>query len=476
MYKVFIADDEEFVVKSLMKGTRWEEYGFEAVASAKDGIEAYEAICKAKPHLVFTDIRMPGMSGLELIKNIQKVHKDILFVVISGYAEFAYAQKAIDYGAIGYCLKPFDEDEISSLLKKARSILEKTAEDDRDALSLLEEDNSETVGKLEDFLKKNGIDVEKGIVIIASIGSKQLVFPNELKYIKVKTGSYKYVYILENSAFLEVEQAMGDRVPDEIKGVGICEGIYSTVHLRKYVDEAFTSAYQFFITGKRGVYRSIHVNHRSMENLIDKFESDVARMDIGEVIKVFDSIRDTAENGACTIKHAVNIYNAYVKISSRVLGEESYEEYAYSFEDLCYLFKDIHAMLEYIRSKITGFVGIKKSVLKEDVKNEYFKKIIQHINQNFYKEISILSLSQDFSINPNYISQLFRKEVGMTFTDYITNLRMDYAKELLHKTQYSQGEVASKCGYTDYFYFIRVFKKTTGLTPGQFRQKGNHKN
>ncbi len=476
MYKVFIADDEEFVVKSLMKGTRWEEYGFEAVASAKDGIEAYEAICKAKPHLVFTDIRMPGMSGLELIKNIQKVHRDILFVVISGYAEFAYAQKAIDYGAIGYCLKPFDEDEISSLLKKARSILDKTAEDDRDALSLLEEDNSETVGKLEDFLKKNGIDVEKGIVIIASIGSKQLVFPNELKYIKVKTGSYKYVYILENSAFLEVEQAMGDRVPDEIKGVGICEGIYSTAHLRKYVDEAFTSAYQFFITGKRGVYRSIHVNHRSMETLIDKFESDIARMDIGEVIKVFDAIRDTAENGACTIKHAVNIYNAHVKISSRVLGEENYEEYAYSFEDLCYLFKDIHAMLEYIRSKITGFVGIKKSVLKEDVKNEYFKKIIQHINQNFYKEISILSLSQDFSINPNYISQLFRKEVGMTFTDYITNLRMDYAKELLHKTQYSQGEVASKCGYTDYFYFIRVFKKTTGLTPGQFRQKVNHKN
>lgn len=475
MYKVFIADDEEFVVKSLIKGTRWEKYGFEAVSSANDGIEAYETICKTKPHLVFTDIRMPGMSGLELIKNIQKVHKDILFVVISGYAEFAYAQKAIDYGAIGYCLKPFDEDEICSILKKARSILDKLTNDERDMLSLLEEDNNEAVGKLDDFLKGNGITVEKGIVIIASIGSKQLVFPEGLKYVKIKTGSYKYLYILENSDPVGMGQTLWDKLPDEIKGVGIREGIYSTVHLRKYVDEAFTSAYQFFITGKRDVYRTVNINHRSMESLIDKFENDIIKMDIGEVIKVFDAISDTAKNGACTIKHAVNIYNVYVKISSRLLGEESYEEYVYSFEDLCYLFKDINAMLEHIRAKITGFVGIKKSVLKEDVKNEYFKKIIQHINQNFYKEISILSLSQDFSINPNYISQLFRKEVGMTFTDYITNLRMDYAKELLHKTQYSQGEIASKCGYTDYFYFIRVFKKITGLTPGQFRQKANHK-
>lgn len=224
MYKVFIADDEEFVVKSLMKGTRWEEHGFEAVASAKDGIEAYEAICKAKPHLVFTDIRMPGMSGLELIKNIQKVHKDILFVVISGYAEFAYAQKAIDYGAIGYCLKPFDEDEIIGILKKARSILDKSTDDGRDALSLLEEDNNETVGKLDDFLKRNGIEVEKGIVIIASIGSKQLVLPDELKYIKVKTGSYKYVYILENNDSLGLDQALGDRVPDELKGLESVKG------------------------------------------------------------------------------------------------------------------------------------------------------------------------------------------------------------------------------------------------------------
>jgi two-component system response regulator YesN len=195
------------------------------------------------------------------------------------------------------------------------------------------------------------------------------------------------------------------------------------------------------------------------------------KIDIGELIEILDLFKQNAVEGTVSIKHAMNIYNAYVKNSIRILGEGSFEEYVYSFDDLCYMFKDFNAMLEYIKDKITSFLGLKTNMLTEDVRNEYFRKVINYINQNFYKDITIRSLSQDFIINPNYISQLFRKEVGMTFTDYITKLRVNYAKELLQNTEYSQGEIATKCGYTDYFYFIRVFKKTTGVTPGQFRHK-----
>ncbi len=470
MYKVLVVDDEEFIIKSLVMGTDWAGCGFEVVGSARDGVEAYEKICEMKPHIVFTDIRMPGMSGLELIKNVQAIHKDILFVVISGYAEFAYARKALDYGAVGYCLKPFDDEEIVKVLKKAAKILKYSDKIDTcDVISLLEEETHEARLGLDSYFSEHGISQGDRIAIIASVGGKELVFENK-RYIKIKTGSNKSIYIGRQDDFSSIGDTMGT-IPEGVKGIGICEGVYSAFSMRKYIDEALTLAYQFFITGTRKLYGSMNLNNIEPETQIVKYENAFIKMDLNELVKELDNIFNMAKAGRLSIKHAMNIYNDYVKLSNRNLGEDCYEEYVYSFDDLCYLFIDMYSMVEYIKEKITGLMGLNTNVLTEEVRNEYFKKIINHINQNFFKDISIKSLAQDFVINPNYISQLFRKELGMTFTDYITKMRMNYAKELLQKTEYSQGEIAAKCGYSDYFYFIRVFKKTTGVTPGQYRHK-----
>ncbi|MDF2986612.1 MAG: hypothetical protein K0R50_2122 [Eubacterium sp.] len=470
MYKVLVVDDEEFIIKSLVMGTDWKSCGFEVMDSARDGVEAYEKICEMKPHIVFTDIRMPGMSGLELIKNVQAVHKDILFVVISGYAEFAYARKALDYGAVGYCLKPFDDEEIVKVLKKAANILKNTDKSNMyDVISLLEEETPEARQGLDSYFKEHGISEGDRLAIIASVGGKELVFESK-QYIKIKTGSNKNIYIGRKDYFSSIGDTIGI-VHEGVKGIGICEGVYSAFSMRKYIDEALTLSYQFFVTGTRKLYGSINLNNTDLETQIAKYENALIKMDLNELVKELDNIYSMSKNEKLSIKHAMNIYNDYVKLSNRNLGEDCYEEYVYSFDDLCYLFIDMYSMIEYIKEKITGFMGLNTNVLTDEVRNEYFKKIINHINQNFFNDISIKSLAQDFVINPNYISQLFRKELGMTFTDYITKMRMNYAKELLQKTEYSQGEIAAKCGYSDYFYFIRVFKKTTGVTPGQYRHK-----
>lgn len=469
MYKVLIVDDEEFIVKSLVMGTDWNSCGFEVAGSARDGVEAYEKICRIKPDLVFTDIRMPGMSGLELIKNVQAIHKDILFVVISGYAEFAYARKALDYGAVGYCLKPFDDEEITKVLKKAAKILINGGRKEKpDIIPLLEEETSEARHQLDSYFTSNGIAEGDKIVIVASIG-KELTFENK-QYTAIKTGSNKTIYIGKYEDFSSIAHSI-ETIPEGVKGVGIYEGTYSAFSMRKYIDEAFTLAYQFFTTGTRKITNGINGNNIDIETLMAKYENAFTKMDLSELVRHLDNFYKNAVDGRLSIKHAMNIFNSYVKFSIRNLGEDCYEEYVYNFDDLCYLFIDMYTMVEYIKEKITGFMGTNINILTDEVRNEYFKKIINYINQNFFKDISIRSLAQDFVINPNYISQLFRKELGMTFTDYITKMRMNYAKELLQKTEYSQGEIAAKCGYSDYFYFIRVFKKTTGVTPGQFRHK-----
>jgi two-component system response regulator YesN len=124
MYKVFIVDDEELVIKSLKASVDWRGCGYEVVGYALSGEEAVEAVKQIQPDVIFSDIRMPVMNGLELKKRLDDAGISAKFVVVSGLAEFALAQKAIQNGVSGYCLKPFDEMEIEGYLKKLKRDLD----------------------------------------------------------------------------------------------------------------------------------------------------------------------------------------------------------------------------------------------------------------------------------------------------------------------------------------------------------------
>lgn len=245
MYRVLVVDDEKLVVESIKRGINWNDYGYEIIGEAYDGAEALEKIGRLMPDVVFTDIRMPEMDGIELIKEGKLVSKETQFVIVSGYSEFEYAQKAITYGAVGYCLKPVDELEIVNILNKIKSILQ------------------------------------------------------------------------------ESKTAVESRIID------CC--------------------------------------------------------------------------GDGTVKH-----------------------------------KTIKSILEYVKI-------------------------------NFLKDISIQTLSEEFYVNPSYVSRLFKKELGKTFTEYLSALRIEHACSLFEKTDLSIAEIAEKSGYDDYFYFNKVFKKFTGKTPYQYR-------
>ncbi len=124
MYKVIIVDDENWVVESLKKGIAWSDFGFQVIDQASDGVKALEKIRRLKPDLVFTDIRMPEMSGLDLIRQIRSERLPVEFVVVSGYAEFAYAQKALQYRVMGFCVKPAEDDEVNAVLQRVKAVLD----------------------------------------------------------------------------------------------------------------------------------------------------------------------------------------------------------------------------------------------------------------------------------------------------------------------------------------------------------------
>jgi two-component system response regulator YesN len=116
MYKVLLVDDESIIIESISKLIDWGKYDLELVGAARNGLEAYKLIKLHKPHIVITDIKMPGMDGLDLMRKVKEDMPNTVFIILSGYGEFDFASKAIQYGVKHYLLKPCDEEEIIPVL------------------------------------------------------------------------------------------------------------------------------------------------------------------------------------------------------------------------------------------------------------------------------------------------------------------------------------------------------------------------
>lgn len=369
MFKVFLVDDEEFVIMSLQASLDWEEYGFELAGYALNGEEAFEQIRLIRPDVVFTDIRMPGTSGLELIKRLKEASSRALFIVVSGYAEFAFAQKAIKYGAFGYCLKPFDEEEIIGYLKKAKRLLEETTNaGEKRFLELIENDSEDARIELKDALGAAGIrmDSEVDKYIVVSVGKIRLNLERLGSCISLKIGYNKYVYVLQTGDESHLWGVLKE-APADIRGIGVSNLFGRIEELRHAIDTAELRAYHPFATSKDRV--------RSQQDI------------------------------------------------------------------------PIHGG-----------------------KNRTFNLIFQYINDNFSSNVSIQSIAKEFNVNANYVSQLFKKEVGTTFTEYVSKLRIEYACKLIASTDMSINEIAEKAGYDDYFYFSRIFKRLMGKSASNYRK------
>lgn len=120
MLKILIADDENWMLKCMLECIDWEKEGFEVVGLAENGPQALNLILEKEPNIVFTDIKMPGMNGIEILKQVKKTHKHIEFIFLSGYNSFDYAKDAINYGALGYLLKPVETAELITILNTAK--------------------------------------------------------------------------------------------------------------------------------------------------------------------------------------------------------------------------------------------------------------------------------------------------------------------------------------------------------------------
>jgi len=487
--KVLLVDDEPWVIESLKASIDWKAHGFEVIGAAYSGTEAISMLEILKPDVVFTDIRMPGMSGLELVKRGKLMDPGVDYILISGYAEFAYAQKAISYGAIAYCLKPFDEAEIESILSKLRRdrVTHRTGFSDASMdietmiLGFLEEPDEvqkqKLLNKLQELSVIRSQDDPIGAIVLSSPSIVKPDLPDPYLYAKI--GRTKHLYLVPYNHIEELISYIGEqRIMDlpvleregsvKIYGVGVSERSAMRSDLRRAVKEANELADQHFIHGSFIVARRQPSMAGSFKDLLKQVDEVMRAGDMARIHRIFDKLALLFHSGSLTVQHALQLHhivNAYLYCFK--LDYE--EQLLYSREQLLMSYDSVQEMLQDLRQCVAG--SELKTQDKETVQtsNETFRVILSYVNNHFTEDVSIQSLSQQYYTNPSYISQLFKKEIGETFTAYIAKLRIAYACELLRGTNLLVGEVAEKSGYMDYFYFTRMFKKFMGKTPSQFR-------
>ncbi|WP_372636140.1 response regulator [Cohnella sp.] len=471
MYKALLVDDENLVLKSLEAGIDWRKSGFAVAGKANNGAKALQLVRELKPHIVFTDIRMPGLSGLELIKQIKETNADIQIVVISGYAEFAYVQKSMSYGVLGYCLKPFDDHEIDGLLQTAAKAIEDVRQKrENELLELIEEPAGEQADAAFDrLLRDHGLG-EDLLYVLVSLGKGRLNFREGANAVSIHLGGSRTGYFVQCASAELLRDLIREPISADIQGVGAARAGRKLCSVIKGLDAATVNAWDFFVHGRDAVHiREEADGETEADRLVRQLERSAAKKDTAAMRELLGEMAQPGNQRGLTIVHALIVYNLVYFHASSDLSAAPEEDYIFSREQLYHLYGTFEAMIDSLREELRGPGCGPDGRPERKTEHANLKEIVKHLNENYRNDISIQSIARSFYMNPNYLSQLFKRELNVTFTEYLTQARLKQARLLLETTALSIGEIAESVGFRDYFYFIRTFKKHEKITPRQYR-------
>lgn len=475
------------------------------VGEAADGKEGLEMIMRFKPDLIIADIQMPKMNGLEVIKEVRDRNISAHVVILSGYSEFEYAQKAIQYGVDEYLLKPLGADAIQEML---RNIEEKIRKEEllygtvemhfRNLLG----GNLEYMDKSREVLEET-LDISDGSDLAlfevymgdapvgykssleASIGEMKERY-SELKIIYVYMENSQKAYILaagsqeerinifERGLYNRMISNYYEREEVPVWAKGRCRGLCEIRQTAERLDKMIASA----IAVKPGGWVSEDVLSYEPEPFVPPAD-------------IYNKIRNAVCRGEEEMfRKAEEEFLQYMR--GGVYGEEDIRG---AFIKSCYLIRDTLQDIDKTQFTHLKNAGVMRNleravtrheletayrdisqvlfgdkIQKEDISNYVIKKAINYIREHYQEGITLEEISGELDITPEYLSTLFTREMGIKFSVFLKQFRISHAKRLLRGTDKKIYEIVQEVGYSDSKYFQRVFKEEIGVSPGEYRQ------
>jgi len=472
MYRAVLVDDEKWILESLKSTVDWKAQGFEIAGEAMNGIEARTLIERMRPDVAFVDIRMPGMNGIELIGSLKDAGLPTQFVIASGYAEFEYARKALAYGAAGYCLKPFRKEEVEDVLAAVKARLAKDEQAAHDEwVTLLSEIDSVEKTRLESILRRLGLDWEEagGACILVLHGEDTGWVSRQWTSVSMRIGRGKTAFILPAKDRPQVLERLESGLPAEIRSAGISDAFLDIGRIWEHIDSANLASYRFFTSrGARWGAAGEHAEKLD-PSVLHQVAEGLKRSDLKSVLLGFDSLKAQFGSGKYDIRHASQLYDivwTYLDVPDGA-GESLLPD----FDKLTSLYGHVDDMFASLEQLVRSGAGEQTPAAAAARHDIHFRNILTYIDEHLHDDLSIQDISKQWFIHPNYLSSLFRKTLGITFSKYLTDKRLNRACELLRTTDLAVSEVAERSGYRDYFYFARLFKKQIGCTPSEYRNE-----
>jgi two-component system, response regulator YesN len=526
MYKVIIVDDETWICRLIRKIVDWESLGFQVTDSVNDGLSALELIKESKPELVITDIRMPGLDGISLIKAVREEKVDVEFIIVSGYSDFEYARSALTFDAFAYILKPLDREEFVDILrrvkinidnkKKIRSRLE-TSEtvmlknDMRQIIENIKKDISEEeinglygtkfgggfyysiIFKRDYITREKREQRENGEYdkFLAEIKEGNSARFKEIIYFPGKTVDQE-IFII--NTYSKEESDVTDAMKEAMKtfaGSSLAKSCHLTVcvgdrvPLLSEIDASYASAEEAMrarvCLGTDRVIDSKKESCRiaNVKNVIDirakkKLGVLFDVLDMEEAVSEISRLLAEAEKGCAENLIIINLaaYDIIDMLYSSMQTKGITVKNGMSKQQALLHVDDLMTRSEiesFICSILKEFGGVYADE-KQDSGEKLIKKIKRFISENYASDINLEDVAKMVCLSSTYVSEVFKGKTGENFSEYLIGYRIDIAKDFLKDIRYKVVDVSLMVGYKDPKYFSRLFKKKVGVNPSDYRK------
>lgn len=525
LLKLVIVDDEAILLQGLLNTYDWEKMGFEVVGTAQSGQQAIELIKRVQPHVVLTDIRMKQITGLMVMEEIHKAGLNCLFIVLSAYRDFEYAQQACDLGAYAYLLKPVEDEKLQETMQGAyETCMEQLENEERyeswekllvkDATSFLqmvvqkyvqnripEEKVKEVFDTIGNVLEESErfitvcVDIDLTYKITNSLeyeASRFAVLKSLEEIIKQRYFYWRFegedgncIFIIktkENATVRELKTILENAKKEEKSPV--VAAISKPYKGIKGIKRSCEEAQKLFGLASASGASAFTVPEEMEEKSGGSYSSDVELLIINAVRKNnLQELKEAfiqfiyglpgEEELQCQYMHKVMLRVELMLKDTYGIEENLKEQFQNYYSNICNLnaAKTVDVCYKILCSAIMSRA---ENVQNEETKyfKEYMSVAIAYIQEHLNdEELSIVSVASYVYLNPVYFGRVFKNTFHMTFKQYLLKQRMEKAKQLLERGEESIGDICNQVGINNPSYFSHLFKQHTGMLPSEYKKE-----
>ncbi|MFL8936611.1 response regulator [Rossellomorea oryzaecorticis] len=517
--KAIIIDDEKHVREGLLLLAQWKHHGIHTILEAEDGEEAKKLIMEHKPEIIFTDMRMPKLDGISLLKWLHSSNIHCKTIVVSGYDDFEYMRNAIYYKSFDYLLKPIEPDVLNDTLEKA---VHEWKEQARTRKYLVEENKVMNEVKplywdrlFSNLCRAEGDAGAAGEKIEAEFGIRFGKMEKRISLIPIRPVVLKSFQGDRDLAFFTLTNICNELLSKQNDGVcfrnihkdeELAVLVWNDQNLTFLLEELYTLIYQF---SKICITISLGEKSLSMQEAYESALKVCMQDDLRKRDKIItscnkpkpllhlldysgdlkwairtgspDGIKDLLQQIFQTLEslHTVSMEqiqlweNQFELLRTNWLKEYEIESRSSFYRGVDYWSEDgafsFHKFKNEKTKEFMELIETLKSKKYQKEKNS-MQRIEEYLQQHYQEDVTLQEIADTFFLSREYISRKFKQEYNLTITDYLMNIRLEKAKKLLENPYLKIYEVAYGVGYGNEKYFSKVFKKQVGATPNEFRR------